>query len=175
MTPADLCRDTPGDLPAFRALLDRLGAAGLVSGDPTATADPLLAAGFRAGRYRALGYHAEGGLGVVYRAHDEELNREVALKVMKARGTGAARFAAEAEVTGRLEHPGIVPVYGRGTADAGPYYAMRFVAGDTLQAAADRYHAGRDDPGELRRVVRAVGRFARRWLTPTTAASSTAT
>jgi eukaryotic-like serine/threonine-protein kinase len=154
LTPDDLCRDTPDDLPAFRALIDRLGAAGLVSGDGTVTRDPLLAAGFRAGRYRALGYHAEGGLGIIYRAHDEELNREVALKVMKSRGLGADRFAAEAEVTSRLEHPGIVPVYGRGTADPGPYYAMRFVAGETLQAAADRSHAGN---GELRPLVRAVG------------------
>src|SRR5262249_17611842 len=48
----------------------------------------------------------------------------------------------EAEVTGGLEHPGIVPVYGLGTyGDGRPYYAMRFIRGDSLKEAIDRFHA----------------------------------
>ncbi len=63
-----------------------------------------------------------------------------------------ARFVVEAEITGRLEHPGIVPVYGLGTYDDGrPFYAMRFIRGDNLKAAIEQFHQaevkGRD-PGE---------------------------
>ena len=62
-----------------------------------------------------------------------------------------ARFLREAEITGGLEHPGIVPVYGLGTYDDGrPYYAMRFIRGDSLKEAADRFHADESlvkDPG----------------------------
>ena len=52
--------------------------------------------------------------------------------------TSRARFLLEAEVTGGLEHPGIVPVYGLGTyGDGRPYYAMRFIRGDSLKEAID--------------------------------------
>ncbi len=55
----------------------------------------------------------------------------------------ARSFLLEAEITGGLEHPGIVPVYGLGTyGDGRPYYAMRFIRGDSLKEAIDRYHAG---------------------------------
>ena len=67
-------------------------------------------------RYRVLRPHAKGGLGEVYVAHDEELNREVALKEILPKHAdnpnSRSRFLLEAEVTGSLEHPGIVPVYG---------------------------------------------------------------
>jgi eukaryotic-like serine/threonine-protein kinase len=80
-------------------------------------------------RFRILRPHARGGLGAVFVALDEELHREVALKQILDRHaddpTSRARFLLEAEVTGGLEHPGIVPVYGPGTyADGRPYYAM---------------------------------------------------
>ena len=72
------------------------------------------------------------------------------------------RFLLEAEITGGLEHPGIVPVYGLGTyADGRPYYAMRFVRGDSLKEAIDAFHADlglRRDPGrrslELSKLLR---------------------
>src|SRR5690606_20343562 len=58
------------------------------------------------------------------------------------------RFVREAEVNGNLEHPGIIPVHGMGTHDDGrPYYAMRYVDGETLQAAVDRFHARGLPPG----------------------------
>ena len=54
----------------------------------------------------------------------------------------AQRFLLEAEITGGLEHPGIVPVYGLGTyGDGRPYYAMRFIRGDSLKEAIERFHA----------------------------------
>src|SRR5207244_11951482 len=53
-----------------------------------------------------------------------------------------ARFLLEAEITGGLEHPGIVPVYGFGCySDGRPFYAMRFIKGDSLQEAIARFHA----------------------------------
>src|SRR5436305_1669917 len=52
-----------------------------------------------------------------------------------------ARFLREAEITGALEHPGVIPVYGLGThPDGRPYYAMRLVRGETLKAAIERFH-----------------------------------
>ena len=52
------------------------------------------------------------------------------------------RFVAEAEITGNLEHPGIVPVYGLGTHDDGrPFYTMRFIKGEDLAAAIRRFHS----------------------------------
>src|SRR5262249_28081577 len=74
-----------------------------------------------------------------------------------------ARFLLEAEVTGRLEHPGIVPVYGLGTyADGRPFYAMRFVRGDNLHEAIRRFHRPAADrtPGERALELRQLlGRF----------------
>ncbi len=96
-------------------------------------------------RFRILRPHARGGLGVVFVALDSELNRQVALKqILESHAddpTSRARFMLEAEVTGGLEHPGIVPVYGLGTyGDGRPYYAMRFIEGDSLKEAIDRFH-----------------------------------
>ena len=86
--------------------------------------------------------HARGGLGAVFVALDEELHREVALKQILDRHaddpTSRQRFFLEAEITGGLEHPGIVPVYGLGRhADGRPYYAMRFIKGESLKVAIE--------------------------------------
>ena len=63
------------------------------------------------------------------------------LKEELATDRQVARFIFEAEITGNLEHPGVVPVYGRGVQpDGRPYYAMRFVRGDNLKVAVDRFH-----------------------------------
>jgi serine/threonine-protein kinase len=96
-------------------------------------------------RYVLLRPYAQGGLGEVFVARDEELHRDVALKQIQARyaqdPVSRARFVLEAEVTGNLEHPGIVPVYGFGQyGDGRPYYAMRFVRGDSLKEAIRRFH-----------------------------------
>ncbi len=96
-------------------------------------------------RFSLLRRLAEGGLGVVWVAIDSELVREVALKEIKPQfadhGNSRARFLQEAEITGRLEHPGIVPVYGLGKyLDGRPYYAMRMIKGESLQSAIERFH-----------------------------------
>jgi tetratricopeptide (TPR) repeat protein/tRNA A-37 threonylcarbamoyl transferase component Bud32 len=96
-------------------------------------------------RFRILKPHAKGGLGEVFVAEDGELRREVALKEIQRRyaddPAARRRFTFEAEVTGGLEHPGVVPVYGLGAHDDGrPFYAMRFVRGDDLRTAIKRFH-----------------------------------
>jgi tetratricopeptide (TPR) repeat protein/tRNA A-37 threonylcarbamoyl transferase component Bud32 len=96
-------------------------------------------------RFRLLRPHARGGLGEVFVALDAELNREVALKQILDHhaddATSRTRFVLEAEITGGLEHPGIVPVYGLGSHGNGrPYYAMRFIRGDTLKDAITAFH-----------------------------------
>jgi eukaryotic-like serine/threonine-protein kinase len=107
--------------PAIEASLINIGSAATREGDETdrtasyavgmATSDGL--------RFRILRPHAQGGLGAVFVALDGELNREVALKQILDRHAddpvSRGRFLLEAEVTGGLEHPGIVPVYGLGT------------------------------------------------------------
>ena len=96
------------------------------------SADPDLAGT----RYRLLERVARGGMGVVYAAQDEMLDRRVALKVLDAPdldGTLAARLNREARVLARLEHPGIVPVHDVGTLpDGRVFYTMKFVEGQPL-------------------------------------------
>jgi serine/threonine-protein kinase len=97
------------------------------------------------GRFRLLRHHARGGIGDVYVASDSELHREVALKQIQPQHaddpSSRARFLIEAEVTGRLEHPGVVPVYGLGATEQGrPFYAMRFVRGQSLKEAIEGFH-----------------------------------
>ena len=102
-------------------------------------------AGSSTPRFRPLKLHARGGLGEVYVAIDGELNREVALTEIQDRHglhpDSQFRFVFEAEVTGGLEHPGIVPVYGMGRyLDGRPYYAMRFIRGESLKEAIEEFH-----------------------------------
>jgi serine/threonine-protein kinase len=86
--------------------------------------------------YRLLDRVARGGMGVVYAAEDERLQRRVALKVLDLPGGAgdlASRLLREARVLARLEHPGIVPVHDVGTlADGRVFYAMKFVEGHRL-------------------------------------------
>jgi serine/threonine protein kinase len=116
-------------------------------------------------RFRILKPHARGGLGEVYLAWDEELERNVALKEIRFEHSQSQRlrerFVREAEINGNLEHPGIVPVYALGAhPDGRPYYAMRFVQGETLKVALERFHeeGPRLDPAEwaigLRQLLR---------------------
>lgn len=116
-------------------------------------------------RFRIVREHARGGLGQLFVAEDAELNREVALKELLSHCADDTesryRFLREAEITGALEHPGIAPVYGLGQyADGRPYYAMRFIRGNSLQDAISRFHdpSMKLGPGqrsvEMRRLLR---------------------
>ncbi|MCM2373699.1 serine/threonine-protein kinase [Aporhodopirellula aestuarii] len=104
----------------------------------------------RANRSTSMRYvpgqmHAKGGLGAVYRGRDTELGRTVALKRILPKYENVQecrdRFVFEAEVTGSLEHPGIVPIYGLSTCEDGkPYYAMRFIRGRSFGDAIRKFH-----------------------------------
>jgi serine/threonine protein kinase len=115
--------------------------------DPPETPPSGSRAGLR-GRYRLVSKHRAGGLGEVWKAKDEELDRDVALKRIKEEHRRRPDYAdlrrsflREAEITAKLDHPGIVPVHGlvRDAADE-PYYAMRFIQGETLDDAIKKYH-----------------------------------
>lgn len=113
--------------------------------------------------YTLTRVHGEGGLGRVWLARDLRLNREVALKEILPRRdedpVAERRLVREAQVTGQLEHPNIVPVYelSRGGEDEGVFYVMRYVRGQTLRAAIKEHHRrrqqGTEDRIGLRRLL----------------------
>jgi serine/threonine protein kinase len=160
LRPEDLCGECPELLEELRRAIDELTELEVVvgpddrpgpdqgqertsEGPDSADAERRQAAG---SRYRPLLFHAQGNLGEVYVARDEELRRKVALKVIRQRRAidrdSLRRFRQEAEITGRLEHPGIVPVYGMGDyGDGRPCYAMRFVGRETLETRIGEFHA----------------------------------
>ena len=99
------------------------------------------------GRYQLLAEIAHGGMGVIWRATDTTLGREVAVKVLMdkfAPDSGIARrFAAEARITGQLQHPAIPPVHDYGQLpDDRPFLAMKLIKGRTLEELLRK----RDDP-----------------------------
>jgi tetratricopeptide (TPR) repeat protein/tRNA A-37 threonylcarbamoyl transferase component Bud32 len=103
--------------------------------------------------YRPRRHHDQGGLGVIWIAHEEELDRTVALKRIRPdrlHDVARWRFLREAALTARLQHPGIVPIYGLGRDESGPFYTMPFIEGRTLQEAIGAFHgegSPRLDPG----------------------------
>lgn len=89
--------------------------------------------------YELLEVVGVGGMGIVYRARDQRLNREVAIKLLHERYSADSdaldRFKAEAQVTGQLQHPGIPAVHELGQLPNGlPFLAMKLVKGPTLHA-----------------------------------------
>ncbi|HEX8203104.1 MAG TPA: serine/threonine-protein kinase, partial [Isosphaeraceae bacterium] len=156
--------------PDVQQSLAGLTVAGSGDADPYATRIPPVVPAPAPGnsRFCILRSHARGGLGEVFVAQDQELNREVALKEIRCDHADEphcrSRFLLEAEVTGGLEHPGIVAVYGLGHyADGRPYYAMRFIRGDSLLQTIDDFHAQEEadrNPGERALALRKLlGRF----------------
>ncbi len=142
---------TPPEQPStgeFRSLASTGAEAG--RGDPPVAPTP---SGAQRGRFTIVKPHAQGGLGQVSLARDEKLKRHVALKEIRPDRLGSEalrqRFLTEAEITGLLEHPGIVPVYALDEDEQGqPYYAMRFIQGRTLGDAIREFHGanGRRQP-----------------------------
>ena len=114
-----------------------------------------LAAAF-AGAYSLEGEIGRGGMGVVYRAHDEKLKRTVAVKVLPPelafRRDIRARFVREAETAARLSHPNIVPIHTVGESDDLVYFVMGYVDGESLSVRIKR--RGRLSIEESRRIMR---------------------
>jgi tRNA A-37 threonylcarbamoyl transferase component Bud32/tetratricopeptide (TPR) repeat protein len=111
------------------------------------------------GRYRLLQIVGRGGMGEVYAAHDPELDRKIAIKVMRADTypdeIEAARMMREAQTIAKLSHPNLVTVYDVGTASGRVFVAMELVEGDTIAAWLDRKRRTR---AEILRVFNAAGR-----------------
>ena len=110
-----------------------------------------------------------GGMGVVFRARQQSLNRIVALKMINspelASDVDLARFQAEAEAAGRLSHPGIVPVYQVGKDGHRPYFLMKYIEGTTLaQRLATGPLAQREAAKLLLPVCRAIAAAHRQGL-----------
>ena len=115
---------------------------------------------YRFGDYELLEEIGRGGMGIVFRAQQLSLNREVAVKLM-LRGKWASasdrlRFQAEAEAAAKLDHPNIVPVYEVGEHDDHTYFSMKYITGQTLsqRLAAD----GPMDPRMAARIIVLVAR-----------------
>jgi WD40 repeat protein/tRNA A-37 threonylcarbamoyl transferase component Bud32 len=105
--------------------------------------------------YEVLEELGRGGMGVVFKARERELDRVVALKMILAGQLASEidiqRFRAEAQALARLDHPGIVPVYEVGEHDGLHYFTMAFIEGTSL---ADRLRDGPLAPKEAARLVR---------------------
>ncbi|MHC4223569.1 MAG: tetratricopeptide repeat protein, partial [Planctomycetota bacterium] len=102
-------------------------------------------------RYHLVGEVARGGVGVIMKSRDEDLGRDVAMKILLEDHADkeeiVQRFIEEAQIGGQLQHPGIVPVYEIGLlADKRPYFTMKLVKGHTLSALLQN----RSDPAEGR-------------------------
>ena len=99
-----------------------------------------------AGPYKVIGEVARGGMGVVYKARDRHLRRDVAIKVLRGAGADAeevARFRREAEASARLQHSNIVPIHAVGEVLRRPFFVMDFIEGRVLQ---DMVRAGELSP-----------------------------
>ncbi len=145
-SPETFCENNPELLADFknflsqRNLLDRVLQGGSQAANPN-----ILIGGLQSQRFRPMEFLNSGGLGWVYLADDLELRRKVAIKCLQplpaSDPVAQQRFVREAEVTAKLEHPGIVPVYGLIQQDSQYFYAMRFVEGETMRDRIRRLHS----------------------------------
>ncbi len=116
-------------------------------------------------RYEERQEIGRGGCGVVIRAYDRLMQREVVIKRVLPDSQPSrdvvARFWNEARITGRLEHPGIVPVHEIGTDLAGgqPYYVMKWLQGTTLSDVIAQLHHARRGQGQRRKLHELLHRF----------------
>jgi len=165
----ETCRQEPELATELRMLWGAVLVADAVGSDAASSHDshaPDLPSGTielpcRFGDYELIAELGRGGMGVVYRARQLSLNREVALKMI-LRGQLAspvelARFKAEAEAAARLNHPNIVPVYDVGQVDSRPFFTMKMIRGQTLsQRLANGPLPARESALLLASVARAI-------------------
>lgn len=94
---------------------------------------PRLEPGTKVGRYEVGEIIGAGGMGVVYRAHDPELKRDVAIKVVASKGErNQKRLLSEGRAMAKLSHPNVVPVFDVGVIEGGIYVVMPYIGGGTL-------------------------------------------
>ena len=159
-----VCRRQVSELMRVRSTLD----AGASSA--AGAAAPAGGAPERVGRYVVRGTLGQGGMGVVVRAHDPDLDREVAIKLVRgASPDGALRLAREARALAKVRHPSVLAVHDVGVARGEVFVVMELVDGETLAAWlarrprsarwSRRPSPARPAPGRSRRPAR--GRRAR--------------
>src|SRR5262249_8447405 len=113
-------------------------------------------------RYVVLDEIGRGGMGIVNRAFDRRLGREVALKRCVPGRDDGARLLAEARGTARLEHPGIPPVYDVGVDGLGrPFFVMKLLAGRTLAEVLGAAEARGEEAAQLERLGATLVEVAR--------------
>ena len=140
LTTEVLCADCPELAGEMHRLIDELKRVSpLLSSTKTLPVAPAaMAAVPQIPGYVVLGELSRGGMGVVYHAHDKNLNRPVALKMILAGARAGAqerrRFRTEAEAVARLQHPGIVQIYDIGEHEGSPFLSLEFCAGGSLAA-----------------------------------------
>jgi serine/threonine protein kinase len=148
----------------YPTLADDLGAQlafhAAIGGAVTGSAvDGTWNAGRLVGRYRIVRPLGRGGMGVVFLAEDQELHREVALKVPTTAAlsdpVGEARFLREARVAAGLRHPHLCPIYDMGRAAGRVYFTMPYLSGESLR---DRLARGPVDPRTAARWAAKVAR-----------------
>jgi serine/threonine-protein kinase len=114
-----------------------------------------------AGRYQLLGEIARGGMGAVLKGRDTDLGRDIAVKVLLEGHLGkpelTLRFVEEAQISGQLQHPGVVPIYEMGVfADGRPYFTMKLVKGQTLAKLLDERKEPQQNRAPLLKVFEQV-------------------
>ncbi len=134
-----LCIEHPREAEEIRRRYHALSALGMGGGVLGALA---FGPGYRLGEFELVERLGEGGMGVVYRAREIALQRDVALKLVRPEqsifaGT-LSRFRREIETIARLKHRGIVPVYAVGEEAGVPYFTMELIDGGTLAAVLER-------------------------------------
>ncbi|MGI9466882.1 MAG: serine/threonine protein kinase [Rubripirellula sp.] len=122
--------------------------------------------GARIGPYQIEREIARGGMGVVYQAHQEGLDRRVALKLISggvlAGKEERSRFRLEAEAAARLDHPGIISIFDIGSWRGYEYFSMAFIDGPTLQAHVEARDLGYEQIANLLRDIADAVHFAHR-------------
>jgi tetratricopeptide (TPR) repeat protein len=132
-----------------------------IAAAPAGPRAELLARGANIGRYLVLGLVGRGGMGEVYAAYDPELDRKVAVKLVRAQGAGVdasqgrVRMLREAQAIAKLSHPNVVVVYDVGTLGDRVFIAMEFVDGNTV---GYWLQAGKRSWQEVLAVYMAAGR-----------------
>jgi serine/threonine protein kinase/Tol biopolymer transport system component len=124
----------------------------LLAADNPARTETMLGAGLQIGPYRVDAPLGEGGMGVVFRAHDTKLNRPVAIKFLSDELADAAarrRFQREAQMASSLNHPHILTVYDAGEFEGRQYLVTEFVDGGTLKNWAKQQPRNWQDVAEL--------------------------
>jgi PAS domain S-box-containing protein len=113
------------------------------------------------GKFRLDSEISRGGMGIIMKARDMELNRSVAVKLLRKVHKGKPQlhqqFTNEARITGRLQHPGIIPIYETGVSwDERPYFAMKLVQGRTLSELLAERNSNQEDLPRLLKIFEQV-------------------